>query len=471
MNQPPRMQELPPLVNSARSPLLELLILALPTVAQMASYTLMQFIDTWMLAHFGGLAPTAAANSGILAFSLVSFGGGVTLVVNTLVSQSFGKKDFPQCGRYLWQGIWFGLIFGLALLPLRALAAPMFARFGHSPALTAMEVSYYRIVLLTAAAKLVSMAAGQFMLGINRPNAVLVAAASGVAVNAATAWCIVLGHCGFAAMGVEGAAWSQNIGVSVELLVILALALRPGIRNTFGVLRIAPLRREMTTLLRVGLPSGLQFFSDVLAWAIFCNGVLGAMKPASLAEPAMAGNTFMLRYLVVSFMPAYGLGAAVTALVGRYIGAGRPDIATQRAHLAFFVTLFYTFLCGLVFVLARRQLMSAFTDDPEVIRIGAIYLIYGAVYELFDAMYIIYNGALRGAGDTLAPTLVMAGLCWSISIGGGYLVAVHANRLGVGGPWLAGCLYGAILGIYMIVRFVRGRWREIRLDGHANLLA
>ena len=63
----------------ARSPLGELLALALPTVAQMASYTVMQFIDTLMLSHYGGpdsrvAAPTAAANSGILAFAVISLG-------------------------------------------------------------------------------------------------------------------------------------------------------------------------------------------------------------------------------------------------------------------------------------------------------------------------------------------------------------------------------------------------------------
>ena len=43
------------------SPLRELLRLALPTVAQMVSYTVMQFIDTWLLAQaLGPMAPTAA---------------------------------------------------------------------------------------------------------------------------------------------------------------------------------------------------------------------------------------------------------------------------------------------------------------------------------------------------------------------------------------------------------------------------
>src|SRR4051812_10784716 len=101
------------------SPLKELLKLALPTVAQMISYTLMQFIDTWMLAHqLGELAPTASSNAGSLSFAFIGFGVGALLVVNTLVSQSFGQKNYVNCGRYLWQGVWFALVYSIVLLPL-----------------------------------------------------------------------------------------------------------------------------------------------------------------------------------------------------------------------------------------------------------------------------------------------------------------------------------------------------------------
>ena len=93
-------------IDRERSPLVELLLFAGPTVAQMASYTVMQFIDTWMLAHVGpGVnEPTAGSNAGMLAFSVISLGMGVMWVVNTLVSQSFGRKGFRRlraisCGR------------------------------------------------------------------------------------------------------------------------------------------------------------------------------------------------------------------------------------------------------------------------------------------------------------------------------------------------------------------------------------
>ncbi|MGA3066117.1 MAG: MATE family efflux transporter [Tepidisphaeraceae bacterium] len=454
--------------DSPRSPLAELLYLATPTVAQMASYTVMQFIDTWMLSRLGGVPANAAANSGILSFAALSLGMGTVVLVNTLVSQAFGRRDFAHCGRYLWQGIWIGLLFGLALAAFIPFGEQMFRAFGHSPDLVALETIYWRIVLLSASVKLVSMSLGEFLLGINRPLSACVAGFAGVALNAVLAWCVVLGHCGFRSHGVAGAAWSQNAGVTCEMLVLLLLAMRPAIRKTFNTLDFRPRYRDMLDLIRVGIPSGLQWLTDILAWAVFCNGVLAVVSPA-----AMQANTFMLRYMVVSFMPVVGIGAAVTALVGRYIGQGQPDIAARRAHLGFFISLLYVMICGAVFIIFRHPLMRLFTDDPEVLRIGGIYLILAAIYEIFDAMYIIYISALRGAGDTLVPALMMAIMCWTISVYGGYVVAHWVPQWNPAGPWIMGCDYGAVIGIYMIARFRSGRWRDIRLhpESLSNVVA
>jgi MATE family multidrug resistance protein len=323
---------------AARRPIVELLRLALPTVAQMASYTVMQFIDTWILSRLGETAATAAGNSGMLCFAFIGLGVGTLVIVNTLASQSFGRGDFAECGQYMWQGIWLGLLYGLALLPLRALGGPLFRAFGHPADMAAMEAAYWKIVILSAAMKLVSTTVGQFLLSVDRPNYVLISAVAGVSINAIAAWAMVLGHLGLRSMGIAGAAWAQNIGVCCEMLTLLVLALR--IPRKFGALYAAIRPAQMATLIRVGLPSGLQLFSDVLAWSVFCNSVVGLLGSA-----AMAANTFMLRYLVVSFMPVIGLQTAVTALVGRYIGRRQPEVAQRRAHLAFSVALVYIVIC------------------------------------------------------------------------------------------------------------------------------
>jgi MATE family multidrug resistance protein len=143
------------------------------------------------------------------------------------------------------------------------------------------------------------------------------------------------------------------------------------------------------------------------------------------------------------------------------MGMGRLDLARQRAHLGFKVTAVYMLCCGAAFFLGRNLLISLFSSDPAVIRIGGILLTFAAIYQLFDGLYIIYIGALRGVGDTFWPATVTAALCWALVVGGGVTVGYLYPRWGPTGPWVAASLYGLILGVYLCVRFTRGDWKAI----------
>lgn len=442
-----------------RRPIVELLLLAAPTIAQMTSYTAMQFTDSYMLARVGDVHAAAAGMSGIIAFALISLGFGVVLIVNTLVSQAYGREDWTACGRYLWQGVWFSLLSGLAILPLLPWAGRVFTLFGHEPRLARLETSYLQILLAAAAVKLVAAALGQFLLAVNRPGRVFAAAVAGSLVNFAANWVLIYGHLGVPALGVAGAAWGTNLGTLVELLVLAALVARPEIARRFHARdwRLRP--AMMRTLLAVGVPSGAQMALEVLAWSLFSAWVIGLFGTV-----AMAANTFMFNYMKVGFMPAYGVAAAVTALVGRYIGRGQPSEAVRRAHLGFALTASYMLACGALFFVGRHWLIGLFTNDPQTLRLGATLMIFAAVYQLFDAMYLVYSGALRGAGDTLAPAVATAALVWSVALGGGYALARYLPELGAVGPWSAATLYGVILGLYLLLRFTRGNWRRIHLQ-------
>jgi MATE family multidrug resistance protein len=444
-------------LTAGSRPIVELLRLAGPTIAQMASYTVMQFLDTWMLSKVGDriIAPTAAANSGILAFAVISLGMGVLWVVNTLVSQAYGRGDHRACGQYMWQGVWFSVAFSIAIVPFLPLAHPGFLSLGHERELARQEAIYLQLLCAFAAVKLVGTAVGQFLLAIDRAKYVMIATIIGVAANAVAAWVLIFHY----DAGIVGAAWGQNIGVAIETLMAIAFAAMPSIRRRF-YLADAKLRWEkLRTLLKVGLPSGLQVVAEVVAWGLWGNLVM-----AFFGTKGMAANNYVFRYMSMSFMPAFGIGTALTALVGRYIGRGRPDIAIRRAHLGFVVTAIYMLCCGVLFFVARKQLIGLFTENPEVLGLGATLLIFAAIYQLFDATYIVYYGALRGAGDTFVPALVTAALCWGITVLGGYLIALYARHLGPAGPWYAATAYGLILSVFMYLRFTRGRWRSINLE-------
>lgn len=443
---------------SPRNPLVELLGIAGPTIAQMASYTVMQFIDTWMLSRLGTDAPTAAGNAGIFAFTLICFGLGVIGLVNTLVSQNFGARQYPRCGQYLWQGIWFAILFACMVLPTAIFARPIFGLFSHEPALQDLEITYFRIVMLTAGVKLVSSSCGQFLLGVNHPLQVFLSSFGGVLVNALAAWIMIFGIGGVPRMGIAGAAWAQNIGVCVEMLILVCFVLLPATRRAYHVGLWQPHREMFIKLMRIGLPGGLQFVGDLLAWTLFINVIMG-----SFGTPAMSAVTFTFRWMSMSFMPAVGLGTAVTCLVGRYIGEGKSEIAIQRTHQGFLLTAIYMVTCGVLFFILRQPMIGLFSHDPVVVALGGTLMIVASIWQFFDALFIIYSGALRGAGDTFVPMLALLGLQWSLVIAGGLLITRKFTHLGPTAPWYAVILYAILLGLFCLVRFNRGKWKKIQL--------
>lgn len=436
----------------------EMLSIAVPTILQMASYTVQQFTDILMLSRVGDMHATAAGTGGIVTFCFISFGFGILMLVNAMVGQAFGARRFKECGQHLWQGIWIGLLYAGIFTPLVFLSEQVFAMFDHPQELRQLETVYFQILMLFMGVKMLAGAVGQFLLAIDRPNIVLLSAASGVGVNILANYVLIYGHWGFPALGIAGAAWGTNIGVCVELLILCCVAFGAKVRSVYNTSDWSFDRKKFTELFRVGLPSGFQVTGDVLAWTIFLVGVMGLYGPE-----ALAANNYMIQYMKVSFMPAFGFGTAVSVLVARYVGAEKPDVARHRAYLGFKMAAIYMIVCGLGFVLISEQLMQVFTQDPQIIRIGQLLFVFCAIYQLFDAMFIIYSNALRGVKDTFWPSVVQVILCWSMVVGGGWLLALYKPEWGVGGPWTLATVYGVILGLYLMLRFNWGRWQEVKV--------
>jgi MATE family multidrug resistance protein len=181
------------------------------------------------------------------------------------------------------------------------------------------------------------------------------------------------------------------------------------------------------------------------------------------------------QYMSLSFMPAVGISVACTAVVGKYMGMGRPDLAAHRAHLAMRLAMAYMILCGVLFVVLRQPLVRLFiqsdtppADAAELVRLGSLFLIATATFQAFDAMVMTASGALRGAGDTVVPGVVTMVLAWLVIVGGGTLITRLFPGLSSLGPWLAAAAYIILLSIVLVSRFLAGHWKKRRLLDEAR---
>ncbi|MFO0827138.1 MAG: MATE family efflux transporter [Phycisphaerales bacterium] len=466
--------------NNAISPIREVFAMAWPTVLTMLSYTAMQFMDSLMVAQVGPLEVAAQGNGGMWSFTLVAFLFGVVTMVNSFVAQALGANRPHEVARYAWAGLWFSLLAWLALMVPYAFVLPsIFARMGHEPELLRLEAAYAQVLLLGGIVTLGAKSISQFFFGIQAPRVVAVAAIVGNVVNVLLNYVLIYGERGLPSLGlpgmpgaptlgVTGAAIATIVGTGTEMMLPLSVFLSRRMHERFGTRDAWRFdARALRDLIKVGAPNSLAFGNEILCWGVFMSWLVGMFGTLHLTA-----GWITLRYMHVSFMPAVGFATAATALVGKYVGAGMPDVAAQRARMCVGLALVYMTACGVTFGVFRHELIELFArgaqTTPEqveaLVRIGGWMMICAAVFQTFDAIGVVFSGALRGAGDTLFPGLVTVVFSWVFIVGLGWLLATRlAPRWESFGPWVASSVYIILLGIVVGARFYSGAWKRKRL--------
>ncbi|RMF74838.1 MAG: MATE family efflux transporter, partial [Planctomycetota bacterium] len=448
----------------AESDALELLKLALPIIGMTVSRMLMGFIDFVMVSQLGTEAQAAISPATIFVFAGACLGMGAATSVQTFVSQADGRGDARQAGSYVWQVVYISMLFAL-VTPAVAAGTPKWfgalAAWSHTPpAVAALEIDYMRIALWSIPFAVLCAGLNGFFNGVQRPMMALWATLVSLVVNVVGNWLLIFGNLGFPEMGIAGAAVATVLSWATRAALMFWIMLWPSFDRRFVTRRAMVFDwRKFKAIWRVGGPTAVQWVVDIGAWVVFLNVIMPPYGPV-----AMAASNVALQYMHVSFMPAIGIGMALCSQVGFAIGERRPERAVRKARVAMQVTGLYMGAVGLVFWLAGAPLMRLLSDDPAVIEIGRIVLVWAAVFQVFDAMGITYMNALRGAGDTFWPAVFVGVCCWVIFVGGGVVSPALIPAWTVSGPWLFCTAYISILGIALWLRWRLGSWRGIRLQ-------
>jgi MATE family multidrug resistance protein len=281
--------------------------------------------------------------------------------------------------------------------------------------------------------------------------------------NVAGNWLLIDGRLGAPALGVAGAAWASALASGAAFLGLFVVFVREGRRLGTGRLRAAELGR----VLRFGLPSGLNWFLEFLAFAFFLNFVVGG-----LGTTETAAFTAVINVNSAAFMPAFALASAGAILVGQAIGAGRKGEVPGLVGTTFAVAAAWQGLVGLVYLAAPELVMAAFAQDPasarELVEVGRRMLLLSVSWQLFDAAATVLAEALRAAGDTLFTMWARVAIAWAFFAPGSWIsVRLLGGRDLVAVGWMVA--YLALLAVVLLLRFRSGAWRRIVLVEPAPL--
>ena len=429
--------------------------LSLPAILTQITTIAMQYIDSAMV---GALGADASAAIGLVASSTWLF-GGVTAAVSAgfsvQVAHHIGAGEDTEARTVVRHGLAAALTLAalLALLGL-GICRQLPCWLGGGAEICADASAYFlTFSLMLPFSQLNSLTAGFLQCaGDMVTPSVLNAVMCGLDVvcNA-----LLIPH-----FGVLGAGMGTALACA---LVSLAMGWCCCVRN--AQLR---LRRGETHAFRPEiLKKAFRIGAPVAVQEIAMNGAMVAstMILAPLGAAAIAANSFAVTAESLCYMPGYGVGSAATTLVGRSVGAGDAAQARRYGNICTALGGALMGCTGLLMMIFCPFVFRLLTPVAEVRTLAAQALRIGLLAEPLFGVSIAAAGALRGAGDTLVPSLLNLGSIWIVRLG---LSLLLVGKLGLRGMWIAMAIELCVRGTLMLWRQKTSKFYETQSRLHGG---
>lgn len=379
----------------------QLLIFFFPILMGTFFQQMYNTVDTIIVGRVVGTEALAAVGSTAPLVNMVNgFFIGISSGATVILSQYYGAEDRQGILDSLHTGAALSLVLGAVMTVLGVPLGPWILRLMHTPENCLESASLYiRIYFAGAIGSMVyNMGAGilRAMGDSRRPMLFLMAS------------CVLnvvldLVFVAWFRMGVAGAALativSQFISAALPAAVLMKM---PEFPLELSKLRIHP--RLLGRILRIGVPAGLQFvtfdFSNILVQS----------SVNSFGYVTMAAWTAHSKTDAITWMISGAFGVSVTTFVGQNFGAGKYRRIHQSVWACMTMSVSIIGVLSALMVIFRHQILGIYTDDPEVIAVGAFVVAAITPFNVIFMPVEVFAGTMRGTGYSIMPT-VITGSC------------------------------------------------------------
>ena len=340
---------------------------SIPIMISMLVQAMYNVVDSIFVARFDPDALTAVSLAYPIQMLMVALSVGMGVGINSLISRRLGEKKSEEARKASWNGLLielcgFGMFCLLGLFLAPALMRTMVSgNLANASGILGMGTSYLRTVTICSLGIFSSVFFERMLQSTGNTTLSMATQLSGALTNIILDPILIFGYLGMPAMGVTGAAVATVIGQHVSALVGLALNQRknPELRLNPRDFRIE--RRILQDILAVGLPSAvMQAIGSVMN--VGMNSLL-----SGFAEGNAAVNVLNVYFKLQSFvfMPVFGLGNGMVAIIGYNFGARNRERVYKALKTAW---LWDVALLGAglaLFQLFPGQLMSLFESGES----------------------------------------------------------------------------------------------------------
>ena len=376
-----------------------LITFALPLLAGNIFQQLYNMVDTWVVGRFvSNEAYAAVGTNGPIINMLIGFFMGLSSGAGVVISQYYGAKRYEDVSRTVHTAITMTLILGVLFTGLGLFMTPYMLKIMNTPANVLPESTTYLRTIFSGIMGLMIYNIGSGILRAvgdsRRPFYFLVVCAI---MNTILDLVFVL----MFDMGVYGVALATIIAQATSAVLVLITLLR-----TDECIKLFPKKIRihwdmLRKIFRVGIPAAIQ-----MAITSFSN-IFVQSYINFFGDNCMSGWTTYAKVDQLLFLPMQSISLASTTFVGQNLGCNQVERAKKGVTRAITLAVSSTLVLMVPVLLFAPQIVAFFNSKAEVVDYGSMLLHWITPFYVLCSFNQIYSGALRGAGNSKAPMVIM----------------------------------------------------------------
>lgn len=427
--------------------------MALGAIASMT----FQVVDTYFVAQLGTEALAAMAFTFPVVMVLhaiaVGLGTGVTAVVSRVVGGGAGAGSKTMGTDSLYLAILITALFsGAGLLTID----PLFTLLGADVDVLPLIHDYMEIWYLGMAFMVVPLIGNSVIRAHGDAKFPSMIMASAALINIALDPILIFGLLGAPRLELQGAALATVIARFVTFVAALSVLHFRMHALTFVFPSVARLRMNWGKILHIGLPStGTQLIVPV------SMGILTALI-ASFGSVAVAAYGIATRVEMFALILMMATSISMGPFVGQNAGAGRIDRVRQALKFVLQVNFVYGIVVALGLAFFGDAVGRIFSDDAEVVRVAAFYLLVVPLTYPFQSIIGISSQTFNSLATPMPAMVIGACKSFIIQVPLAYAGAAIGGIQGVFVSMALSTILVSILAFFWINRTVAAE--EARMD-------
>ena len=432
-------------------------LLAVPMILELLMESTFAVVDIFFVGKLGASAVATVGLTETYLFLLYSIGMGLAMAVTAIVARRIGEKEREQASISAVQAIFLAVVVSIPFALVGILfAKDLLALMGgdawaleHGYRYTQWMLGGNAVIMLLFVINSIFRGAGDAAIAM---RVLWIANGCNIVLDPV----LIFGLGPFPEMGIQGAAIATNIGRGVGVLIQLWTLFNGGkhIRVLRSHLQLNG--KVIANIARTSVGGIGQMIVAMTSW-IFVMRII-----SEFGSQAVAGATIALRIMMFTLMPAWGMSNAVATLVGQNLGAKEPERAEHAVWLTGFWNMIFLIGVAVFYFILSESLVGIFTDDGEVIRIGAKWLSIVSYSYFVYGWWMVAVQAFNGSGDTATPTKINLVFFWLIQIPLSYLLGKMLGLEYTGVFW-AIFISETSVGLFTLWLFRRGKWKTVHV--------